>query len=47
MKKAAFVFLLFCLCSTVKAQTANDEKAIRYAILNYVESFYNADTTKV
>ena len=47
MKKAAFVFLLFCLCNTVKAQTTTDEKAIRQAILNYVESFYNADTAKV
>ena len=47
MKKIAFALLMFCLCSTVKAQTTNDEKAIRQAILNYVESFYNADTTKI
>ena len=47
MKK--IVLSLFLLLSTylVQAQMASEEKAVREAILNYVDSFYNADTTKV
>ena len=30
-----------------RAQSADEEPAVRKAILNYVESFYNADTSKV
>ena len=47
MKKIGFTLLFFSLCLTLKAQTANDEQAVRKAILDYVESFYQADTTKV
>lgn len=47
MKKIAFALLLCCFCSAAQAQTADDEKAVRKAVLNYVESFYKADTTKV
>lgn len=47
MKKLLFSLLICCCFLSVQAQTTEDEKAIRQAILNYVESFYQADTTKV
>lgn len=48
MKKIFALALLMCsLCLGAKAQAQDDEKAIRQAIQNYVESFYNADTSKV
>jgi len=47
MKKIIFSLLFCCLFGAAQAQTTDDEKAIRQAILNYVESFYNADTAKV
>ncbi len=47
MKKLLLSSVLFCLSFTVFAQDKSDEKLIRAAILNYVDSFYNADTSKV
>ena len=47
MKKFFFFAFLLGFSIAGKAQNTSDEKAIKATILNYVESFYNADTTKV
>lgn len=47
MKRLIFSILFISLGILAKAQTVNEEQAVRKAILNYVESFYNADTSKV
>src|SRR5688572_7520955 len=47
MKKLLLFAVLLSLQFTSMAQQTSDEKAIRATILNYVESFYNADTAKV
>lgn len=45
--KYMFISALFVVFSTtLMAQDADDKKAIERAILNYVEAFYQADTTK-
>ncbi|KAA5542836.1 nuclear transport factor 2 family protein [Adhaeribacter rhizoryzae] len=47
MTKIGLTLLFFSLSFTLQAQTIHDEQAVRKAILDYVESFYQADTTKV
>src|SRR5688572_16310569 len=47
MKKFVLLTLVFGLSLACNAQSKADEKAIRATILNYVESFYHADTAKV
>lgn len=44
--KYCFLIICFFVASTVFAQTAEDRKGIEKAILNYVDAFYEADTTK-
>lgn len=47
MKSILIAFALLLLGTSVKAQTAQqDEKLIKEAISNYVEAFYQADTSK-
>lgn len=45
MKYYVLICSLF-LASTLLAQTADDKKGIEKAIANYVDAFYEADTTK-
>jgi ABC-type transporter MlaC component len=47
MKSSLVLACIWVLSFAVKAQSQSEEKAVRQAILNYVDSFYNADTTKV
>lgn len=45
MKNLFFVFVLIVLSLNVQAQSAQDEQQIKEAISNYVEAFYQADTS--
>ena len=44
MKKLIFIFVLF---TVVKTSTAQDKQAIEKACLNYIEGFYEGDTSKL
>jgi hypothetical protein len=50
MKQRSLVYLMAAFfvfgSSVAKAQEVNEKKRIEKAILNYVEAFYEADTTK-
>lgn len=46
MKKIFCLVVLSCIAFASMAQTSDDRKAVEKAILNYVEAFYEADTTK-
>lgn len=46
MKRLLFLTTLFLLSLGGRAQSAQDDKLIKEAILNYVEAFYEADTLK-
>ncbi|QNF32631.1 nuclear transport factor 2 family protein [Adhaeribacter swui] len=46
--KSLLVFIgIWIFSFGVQAQNLSEEKAVRQAIRNYVDSFYNADTAKV
>lgn len=45
MKKSIFIFLLCLIAKFVSAQNAQEE--IKRACLNYIEGFYEGDTTKL
>ena len=47
MRKSILICLLLLAGSRLQAQTNEDEKAIRAVILDYVNSFYLADSAKV
>lgn len=44
--KNTFVLLLICVAFSASAQNAAEKTAIEKAIMNYVNAFYEADTTK-
>ena len=44
MKKIIFLLLL---CTTVKYSTAQEKEKIERACMNYIEGFYEGDTTKL
>ena len=46
MKSKLLIALALFFSSTVFAQSSGEKKAVERAILNYVEAFYEADTTK-
>lgn len=46
MKKIFCLVVLSCITFASMAQSKEDRKAVEKAILNYVEAFYEADTTK-
>lgn len=46
MKKLIIMITLMLPLMGIKAQTADEHRLIEKAILNYVEAFYEADTTK-
>ena len=46
MKKSTLLFFALFFASTIFGQTA-DEKAVEQAMLNYIEGFYEGDTTKL
>ena len=46
MKKLILLITLFLISLSVQAQTARDQALIKEAISNYVEAFYQADTSK-
>ena len=46
MKNNILTILLLLLTASVFAQSAAEKKAVEKAILNYVEAFYEGDTTK-
>ena len=47
IKNTVFLFFLSCIFSfSLEAQQAADKLAIEKAIMNYVNAFYEADTTK-
>ncbi len=46
MKKILIITFTLCLINTANAQSPEDRQGVEKAVLNYVEAFYEADTTK-
>jgi hypothetical protein len=46
MKKLLIIIFTVCLINTANAQSPEDRQGVEKAVLNYVEAFYEADTTK-
>ena len=45
--KQVVICLALCLPLVARAQTKEDHEAVRRAVLNYVEGFYEGDSTKI